>query len=332
MIKELLLTTTLLAPGLAYGQVSAPLDPPVIPAPAAAAGFTNHILAADFTSPAYSNTANFIVNCGASPSVSGQPSTWHWYINYPFTSGQTLPCRDAIITSDGALPQVLQYTFPPAQWSSPNHLTGNLVWPGEYGTSYANGYWLPTEIYIKVVLRVPQTTWVPNPGDSAYTAIQQSIPPGGNGGGSWLDTLTQETECGGPSPCPSHGLINTWPGNGYVTDLPYNFPGGNYTGYQTIEAITTSDESTNEWECIWLNANATYTTGFVGCNPTYTTGFNVANLTKAHDMLNFISIGNIYRIPANNLPVYFKSIDIWTCPGAPASTCPGTMITHWPFA
>jgi glucuronoarabinoxylan endo-1,4-beta-xylanase len=49
MIKKLLLTAALLAPGLAYGQVSAPLDPPVVPAQSSAcSGGSGPTPSADF--------------------------------------------------------------------------------------------------------------------------------------------------------------------------------------------------------------------------------------------------------------------------------------------
>jgi hypothetical protein len=87
MIKKVLLTAALLAPGLAYGQVSAPLDPPVVPAgsapvapaPAQAAGFTTCVMCIDFTAPTggvwTSNGTGAAAYQPAGVNAS-QPSTW----------------------------------------------------------------------------------------------------------------------------------------------------------------------------------------------------------------------------------------------------------------
>jgi hypothetical protein len=346
MIKQLLLTAALLAPGLASGQVSAPLpvDPTVVPAPpgqglegdpaqdppapAAAAGFTNHIIAADFTSPAYSNTASFIVNCGASASVSGQPSTWHYYLNLGSSSatpGSGYPgslCGNITMVSDPPYSQVMRLTYPVSQFSSSNNQI-TMTFPGEYAGSYAGGQWLPTELYEKIVLRAPASSWAQSTPDGS----QRTVPPGGDTGGQWLFEITSEPYNG-----KAHATINSWPGNYQAVDpagVVYNWPGGDYTGYQTIEALYTSDESTNLWECVWLNANPTYTTGFQGCMPTYTTGFSVPNLTKAKNMIEFlVALSN--NGTDGDTQAFIKSWDVYVCPGSPASTCPGTMITTWP--
>jgi hypothetical protein len=107
MIKRLFVTAFLLMPSLAYGaSTSAPLSVEVLPAPvvpalARAVGSTTQVLNADFTSEAYSNLSTFVVNCGASNSVSGDPSGWHFYLNHTYTSGGTLPCSNLSITAYG---------------------------------------------------------------------------------------------------------------------------------------------------------------------------------------------------------------------------------------
>ena len=329
------------------GQVNLRVGPSsTVPAPAAAAGFTNHIVAVDFSSPAYSNPANWLVNCGASTSVSGNASTWHWYIDLNFTGGApSNMCNNAAMVADPPYAQVLKFTFPISQGQSGGQ-TENLEFPAPYtGGSYAHQYWLPTEFYVKVVLRVPQSTWIQPDSSVAYLAVAQASVPAGGGvdPNQWIDTLVQESESNVYGAA-SHGVINDYPGNYYVTDNQYNWPGGNYTSYQTIEAVITSDESTAEWECIWLNANSNYTTGFVGCNqlcisnavtpsggctPNFT--FNI-DITKAHDFSFFNGQGMLHELQGNDMPVYYKSFDVWTCPGVPGgNTCPGTMITHWPF-
>jgi hypothetical protein len=59
-----------------------------VPPPAAAAGFTSPVINADFTTPGnfWSNTADYITNCGAASSVPNQPSTWHFSNTETFTN------------------------------------------------------------------------------------------------------------------------------------------------------------------------------------------------------------------------------------------------------
>jgi len=57
---------------------------------AAAAGFNTCVVAADFTVSGnfWSNTANYVTNCGASASVAGTPSSWH-FTSWTSTGGGT---------------------------------------------------------------------------------------------------------------------------------------------------------------------------------------------------------------------------------------------------
>src|SRR5216683_4717012 len=78
-----------------------PASAPAVPAPAQAAGFTTQALNADFTSPAYANTATYIDNCGATAS-------YRWYLtNRNGQPSDGLPCSQTIITTDGGLSALL---------------------------------------------------------------------------------------------------------------------------------------------------------------------------------------------------------------------------------
>src|SRR6516165_10414332 len=83
MIKKLLFSAALLAPGVASaGTPSATLPGQIVPAgsvpaPAAAAGFTTTVLDYDFSQPFYANTANWLDCAGATT-----PQWWYAWVGF----------------------------------------------------------------------------------------------------------------------------------------------------------------------------------------------------------------------------------------------------------
>jgi hypothetical protein len=344
MIKRLLLTAALLAPALAYGQLSVPLSPlppvapaqdPTVPAPAAAAGFTTPVINADFTTPGnfWSNTANYITNCGAAASVPNQPTTWHFTNAQTFTNNQS-PCSQTSIVIDtaGGGNQALRKLLGVGEVSTND---GSLTFPTPYGQGGASS-WLPNERFIVVTARL-----------DCLTRYQQACPPGfvagqtngevafwsteATGLPAWIDLNDLET--GYPSRCCS------W--NGSIGDfshaLPDAFPVASatdpMTAYHTIATLYTSDESSAIWACQWVDPNPSYTTGFIGCI-SYT-GASSGQYTQ-HNRYYLLSTsliptkarGGVQSYP---MSLWIKSFAMWSCTNFATQTCPGTMVTHWPF-
>ena len=187
MIKQLLLTAALLAPGLAYaGTPSATLSGQIvaasntacdqgpnvasIPAPAVAAGFTTCALNADFTTNTtdanginYANTSTWIAECGAP----ARAYNFHvaWFLNNT-TLGGTSSCARATILADplGGGFNVLDeaYLLVPDQQTYLADIGFNdyrysdigLSWPGLSQTAVG----LPYEMYVETVFYIPVST------------------------------------------------------------------------------------------------------------------------------------------------------------------------------
>jgi hypothetical protein len=133
MIKKLLLTTALLAPGLAHsGTITDPLQPlpPVvpsggsiacaigpnytgsIPADAQTAGFTTCALNSDFSTPSFADITTWL----AGPNCYNPPHPVWW--NSDPGPGIVNPCSDYSIVTDGSNGQVLDMRFTNADNSS----------------------------------------------------------------------------------------------------------------------------------------------------------------------------------------------------------------------
>jgi hypothetical protein len=344
MIKKLLLTAALLAPGLAYGQVSAPLDPPVVPAgqvpaPAAAAGFTANVLKADFTTSGnfWSNTANYLINCGAAASVPNQPSTWHFDYRV-YQTETTLPCSRTVITTDtgGGGNQALELILTTADYAAnvsgnPPQTNGYLSFPSHV-TGASTTPWLPNEMYTKVVYREDSSSF--NQGVSqghtvygADTWWSQSI----TFGAAYLDEDYAELAPFTPNSCSSSsgaffGKLWEGPTNNLSSQVCSTL--SDFTQYHALETLITSNENTDITLCEWLDGTLT------GCTirPFSLVNNNGFAYTK-HDRSVFMSNGVIPAVTAinNDLHVFIKSIEIWSCPNFATQTCPGTIVDHWPF-
>jgi hypothetical protein len=347
MIKKVLLTAALLAPGLAYGQVSAPLDPPVapagdltVPAPAAAAGFTTLALNADFTSPAYSNKATFVANCGAS----GR-QLWNWVLGYQFTLQN---CADISVVADTGvtpnLPQVLHINLPPSEYPiDPNtHLPDVRGVIFDYPAVPYNpsdpcvanhSPCFPTEMYISITWRstLPSINQDGQGAHSAHLFVEQQ----GNGmlaNGSVPSAATEVDMFEGAalnSTNPNqNGQINGGI-NGQNAFGTYTYWQEDKTVYHKSAALVTSNGSNTYWYCLFkddvLLGNCTNQSNTsVGSWPSI--------VFSQHD--NSIGIGLATEngfLPVNPLEMFIQKIEVWECSTWQTASCPGTLVTHWPF-
>lgn len=351
MRKELLLIAALIAPpNFANADASNTLngpqvDPAGVPAPAAAAGFTTPVVQADFTMPGnfWSNTANYITNCGAASSVPNQPATWHFSFNQTYTQNQ-LPCPAdiAIVTDSGVSPstQALWRQVPVNALSTDD---GSLMFPTVWNSS--SGLltaWLPNEYFVIVTARVDCGTWyqhtcaqgpVAGATNGEIAFWNSSSGPAAQNGGKWLDEATWEVNYVSiPTNVVWDGTMEEWPQQSGPSDSIQNV-NVDFTQYHTIAVLYTSDESSAVWQCRWVDPNVSYTTGFVGCDHLALQDSSVYREQDRYYLLSTSilptpSSGGVQSYPMN---IWIKSFQMWSCSNVGNGTCPGTMVTHWPF-
>jgi hypothetical protein len=342
MIKKLFFTATLLAPCLAYGagpsaDLSVQITPagsgPPAPAQAQAAGFTSNVLKADFTVPgnSWSNPASYVVNCGAAASVANQPSTWHFTFFHWANSSERMPCTDtSIVTDPVSGGQVLDAEIKASEYSGDLTVNNGAVlgFPSPAGLG-VNTSWLPNEIYTKITLRLDSASY--NQGSNIHGLYDWWSTTTAYGT-AWVDIDVAEiafgggtSYCGGPNPS-FYGQLNqadhTQPIQ-YSGALCYST---DPTQYHTLEALTTSDEKTNLAFCEWFDGT------FVGCKSPFSLTYDNGYAYNLRDRSTFLSVlTNGASSVSNDIHVYIKSMEIWTCANYTTSTCPGTIVDHWPF-
>ena len=317
MNKKLFFIAALLAPGLTYGaDISAPLSGQVVsagstsavPAPAAAAGFTTQVLNADFTSAAWANPANYVVSCGATQSVSNQPSTWHFYSGLAF--GSALPCsRTSIMTDPVFGNQTLRFQYLVSDYQTT--YDGWLSFPSNFGKTGL----LPNELYTRIVWRSDAGTinqqGGSNVGHLAYwsTTMSYRTPK------YWNDENFKESFAN----LQWKNSLWEWPEQLVVSNSLQTV---DMTQYHTMESLVTSDENTNVYECTWLDGT------FIDC---IHQSFIHSQTYSEHNRAVILALGVYGQPPVSNMTAYIKSIEIYSCPNFATSTCPGTMVTTWPF-
>lgn len=317
MIKRLFFMAALLAPGLTYGanpSVNLSLQivpaatipaPGSIPAPAAAAGFTTQALNADFTVVGgfYSNTANFVDNCGAT-------SAQRFYTQI-FDGGYASCNTTRIITDPVYGGQVLLF-----EQSALNEVN-TLDWPSHYTQP---GLSLPNEIYVRATFRTTTTSMT----EGDHKPIDFFMILNATGYSAWFEPDFLEVCL--PGYCPNNnnsvgGMID-WPmgvGNFSSGNTTWNM---DLTQYHTAEFLLTSDESTRVYKCTWIDGT------FIDCN-----NIVLHDPNEYHQHQNALTawIGAIGGTPYVHLAQFlFKKIEIWECPNYQTTGCPGTMITTWP--
>jgi hypothetical protein len=342
MIRRLFFTAALLLPGLAYGgNPSLDLSVPVpvasiacdqgpnvasIPAPAQAAGFTHCALNADFTDASgtttsggwvMNNPATWNAQCGATGNA-----VWHLYFNDQQHSRVTpAPCNRVIITTDPSTGgQVLDQQYRPTDYNGGNtNDILSLTWPGTAWTNGGgpNNKGLWGAMYAEITFRIP----VMNVGTGhtlpdAYWIDQCA---GCSPTGIFVETDFFESDTNSPGA----NLMDTHqPSDGGFT---WNT---NLTQYHTVGTLITSDGSSNQWICSYLDGNissATPTNCFKGNVSTANMGI----------LSNWIGNATCYQSPAPsstcwqaNEDVYIKSIRLFECSNYWNAECTGTLITH----
>lgn len=339
MIKKLFVAA-LLVPGLAYGAnpsadlsvqiVPAGSPAPAVPAQAAAAGFTTQVLNADFTQTTgtWSNTANFMTNCGAAESVPNQPATWH-FTAFDWPSRNPLSCLPytQLVTDSGS--QVLKFVQP----KNGSEHDQDMGFPHQLGGGSDVTSWLPPEYYSKIVVRMDNAGIWQSPdccirGQGVFWSTTTTY-----GGTAWWDE--DFTEFGWAGDANSYKFEGqSQEGNhtgGFVSHCCSDTAFGAIdisSGYHTLETLVTSNETSNMSLCIWWDGS------FVGCTGGgLTLGSGYAY--KARDRAYYLAlntINNSGRPPPNaDLIMYIKSLQIFSCANFATGTCPGTIVDHWPF-
>jgi hypothetical protein len=336
MIKKLIFVTALLAPSLACDanpnndlsiQIVPAGSPPAVPAPALAAGFTTEALNADFTVPggAYSNTATFINECGAT-------TPWRFYVQGWFNSfgdNTTDPCSRVAITTDSGL-QVLNLKYLSTDDSlSPSHVI-SLSYPGYWLST--DGYpYFPNETYVEITLRVTPAS-VNNgqvtPGPIAFW-MQGRRSRDGSIPSYWLEPAGFERD-GPPPNAWGSGIIdweNSCSGHGPPAWCQYNPPTkftADWTTYHKLGILLTSDESTVYSHCLWLDdiplGSPAGPHTCLQMSPTHPSYFQSDNVL----IMLFGSGSHSGSFP--NMDMYIKSFKVWSCANYQTAGCPGPVI------
>lgn len=331
MIKKLFFVALLLlTPGLAYGLASITLPGQVVPgssvpAPAAAAGFMTPVLNIDFTSVAGNWPAHNIVQCGASPSVSGQPSTWVF-------QSFNIPCPQ--IVNDGGTNALL------VQAAAGTPGKAGISWPGLSDVGSPPNTWMPNAFYGRFTFHVDTPTLVQggtnNWGDVEWwstagsccltTNLDENMGEATNnsvGQGSGTDTLGGGFWEWTPEGCnPSLRQCNIF-GNTFGVNW-------NLTVYHTIEVLWTTDGSSKVAVCSWLDANGNYNgSAFQGCSSGSLV--NSVNYVEHDRVINFDmgEFGGGARASTSN--GWIQNYQIWSCPNFISTVCAGAVVDHWPF-
>jgi hypothetical protein len=162
-----------------------------------------------------------------------------------------------------------------SQWQGPiSNTTGNTAtfsFPAEYDGFSATGTWPPTELYLKVVFKVPSNTWnQSNSGsDSGYFTWWTSVQPGEST--AWQDHLALENYFRSSANPQLHGTVDGWPAHLNGGEINYSYEAGTASDYHTSEMLTTSDKITNLYNCIWVDGV------FKGCVATPSVGQIASN-------------------------------------------------------
>jgi hypothetical protein len=294
------------------------------PSNAQLAGFATKVICADFTAVggAYSNTASFMVNCGASASVANTPSSWHFYNVYPPYGSTQQSCGESSITTDSVCGgcQILMITWP----ISASNQGGMLSFPIPNAINHSgskNTNWMPNEYYTKEIIRTDTNTIfqggsaVGTTGHIFWGSTSQT-----EGGGTWLDENHWEEWENPPVNQIWCGTLQEWT----PTFTPYGTICGtaDMTVYHTVENLVTSDESTGVTLCLWLDGV------FQSCT---SHGLSVSSSYTDRDRI-FVSEAD--RSYNSGNPLTFDShtwkqrFEVWTCAGFATGTCPGSTFVN----
>jgi hypothetical protein len=276
--------------------------------------------------------ANNIVQCGATPSTSGNPSTWTFQ-SY-FAANSSLPCgRTSIVTDPACNCQVLQFQLLTSDTGGSGY-KGALTWPWK-GTQGSNSTWLPNAYYAKLTFRYDTQSLIQGGpghwGDNSWFST-----PGDGGHSTWLDENIGENTNNTLGDGQNTGTLTQFGGGyweWYVPGGGNNLFGGynptlNMSIYHTIEVLWTNNGSSSAYVCEWLDANGNYTgPGYLGCN-----GGSLVNSVNysEHDRIMAITLGAFGGAITNTATAYIQDYEVWVCPSFISSTCSSTVIASWP--
>jgi len=346
MIKKLLLTAALLAPGLAYGQVSAPLNPPVTPAgqapapppQAAAAGFTTLLANFDFannqvcaikggsstlTCVAATPTSNWI-DCNSSSSWDTSKYA-HWWEGLT----HSLPCSNYSIRPDPVGGKQSLIGVVPA--GSPVD-SGTQLQTAHYASSTDNTGYItaPQGMYIESEYRIDRV-WSNPTGQHAGSTDGIYLWQNNYGSQCWLDFQTAELspENNGSQSsdtsywCPSRTggyLWRSYDGDGNIPSGP--------TVAHIYGGLRTTNGSNSYIDCAYVdNVLLVQPSSANGCRQNYSS----TDQSGGRSFLIFAAdntVNSDVPTPQQHI-VYNHWVRIWACNAAAATSgkCNGSTLT-----
>ena len=302
MIKKLVFTAALLAPGLAYAATP-------VPSPASAAGFTKLAFESDFTQPFYANKANWL-DCGGATS----PQWFQGYIGVEYTAHA--PCSNIGQGQDPAFPTgpaVLNLHWDDTQYQGAPGVIGTMIEPTD--TAGHNGpFW--TFYYLEIVARFTPLSLANF--YSLWSVAQNGFSIEFDG----LEVASSSTDSNACIHNDDSGASQCI----WFQAQPPTFPGGiDYTQYHTYAWRVTSDGSTDVYWCMYIDG-ATQ-----GCQSVSPTADQIAGGSTVATTIQLLNTDRGASCPGRNAPcgvtgdMYVKSVRVWTCPawsiGNPLTHC-----------
>ena len=325
MIKRLFFTAVLLMPSLAYAgnpsanlsvQVVPAASTPPLPAGAQAAGYTTLAFHSDFTSPSYSNVANWLDCAGAS-----NPT---WFVDAANgTPAGPVPCGRISMTTDGGVQVMdMKFTAADAAQVATALVTINTLGGFNKGLDFPNGG------YFQATYRLAN-----GQNTNAYGLLS-------TGWWSWSDTghtglspaylekdflETYSTGC-----CHNDSVTHQWGSvdNGAIDLAGFGLPEYpiDITTYHTIAMRWTQDGSATAAMCMYIDGV------FQNCG-------SKAMISSQLNQRNYpiLTAGPQSTTPATaDYDILVKDVQIWTCAGwrgplnTPGNACNGAVLTSAP--
>jgi hypothetical protein len=337
MIKKLLLTAALLAPGLAHGDVSAPYpggqSQPVVPAsavpaPAQAAGFTTPVIQSDFTQSKYANQSNWL-NCNPTGPFSIPNPEWHnaWV---GFGTQIVAPCSAYTQQTDPVLGgPALQMHWDNSYCQG--HCVGGNGWAAtltlESVNSDSNGTQIPPYAYYEVVFRWDTPLTNTNRGIDIWsntftlTEFDTIEAYGKTIDGNTITNSTTHSQTGSSGtnwsspyqpchspPIPTCSEGSDLEGHGYAytcnTCKGDFFPNGlDVTQYHKWAWRVTSNGTTDTFYCVYIDDIT------IGCSTVHPDATELADGTWSFILLN----AQNWAAGSDNFNLWVKSIAVWSC-------------------
>ena len=311
---------------------------PSVPLPAQRAGFTTCVMNADFTSTTtdagginYSNTATFVVQCGAS--YASDHSAWDvmWGTGGNVYSGGAPCARTQVgVGLDPLFPstQALDEKFLRADFSSNVNLI-SMEWPG-FCCSFASpaGTSIYQYLYFQITFRAPSSTvsqaavnnnggaipidvwqeeWTPNHTDTEVDFFE--IQPAFNSGTQYRLSTN----------------INSL--NNPFASFRIDYNDGQY---HTAGYLITSDGSSQMSVCAYIDGGIATATPYGPCG--VVTGLSSGALNQwANNLALWLGSFNCSSPAslclANDIDFYVRDIQLWMCSTPFTAACFGTVIT-----